>query len=698
MRPSHSFSRSLLSALLAASSVSAFWPFPAKRFKGSSLISAGGLGLDNVQGRVVAFGDLDGDQFLDLLVLTEDQQTVTAYLWDHDSFTYTKSTSLTLPSQNRIINVVPADLNFDGRLDLLFMSSGSGKTVGLDLFLGDGAIKGVNFGLPISLPSSGPAQPLVLDTTGDMRLDLLGVDPNSSMRLWKNSGDASGSYTITDPPLSDRVCKLADPHSNAVIDFNGDCVADIFLTCQEPGLSHQTFQIWTRSPGAEAKYTLAREGAFPKGAGPVSFADMDRDGTVDLVFPVCASFSSSTGVGLDCSIHIAYNKQIPLCTGGMSGRDGKCRSPGELCLADDTFAFDFNSVDAYDIFPLSDILPKQSSLLLTDTSHNPPLPLPLHIGDANLDGFPDILAVAVGNPSTNRVPVLLFNVHKSLGASSSSSTKLNLQRSLEQNTNLQRSLGLDTRIPRNTTGEALTVSSTAAKSPRRTFRAVKDGAGPLHDITDARGVAFLDLDEDGTLDILVQRTGAQTNSRVAFIQNNFFQDAFFLKAIVLNGACPSGVCAGNGSGTYKPSGAMNPGASFKYTVLDTSGQRSAASAGQLPQTGYQALNMPYAFLGLGRTNNYIENLFAGSTSPRSAVTLEGVIPNSKLVLNPVAEGDAWRKELFLRPGEWIWWVLFTLVGATLCLLAVVVVLHMNEKREDEKERRKALHHINFDAL
>lgn len=89
--------------------------------------------------------------------------------------------------------------------------------------------------------------------------------------------------------------------------------------------------------------------------------------------------------------------------------------------------------------------------------------------------------------------------------------------------------------------------------------------------------------------------------------------------------------------------------------------------------------MPYAFLGLGRTNNYIESLFAGSTSPRSGTTLEGVIPNSKLVLNPVEEGDAWRKELFLRPGEWIWWVLLTLIGATLCLLVVVVVLHVNEK-------------------
>jgi integrin alpha FG-GAP repeat containing protein 1 len=52
----------LVPASLLATSASAFWPFPAKRFKANGLISAGGLGLENEQGRVVALGDLDGDQ------------------------------------------------------------------------------------------------------------------------------------------------------------------------------------------------------------------------------------------------------------------------------------------------------------------------------------------------------------------------------------------------------------------------------------------------------------------------------------------------------------------------------------------------------------------------------------------------------------------------------------------------------------
>ncbi len=39
----------------------AIWPFPPKRFSGNSLIDAGSLGLSG-EGRVVAFGDFNGDQ------------------------------------------------------------------------------------------------------------------------------------------------------------------------------------------------------------------------------------------------------------------------------------------------------------------------------------------------------------------------------------------------------------------------------------------------------------------------------------------------------------------------------------------------------------------------------------------------------------------------------------------------------------
>jgi integrin alpha FG-GAP repeat containing protein 1 len=55
----------LYSALVALSWLSdhaqAMWPFPPKRFSGNSLVDAGSMGI-TVQGRVIAFGDFNGDQ------------------------------------------------------------------------------------------------------------------------------------------------------------------------------------------------------------------------------------------------------------------------------------------------------------------------------------------------------------------------------------------------------------------------------------------------------------------------------------------------------------------------------------------------------------------------------------------------------------------------------------------------------------
>ena len=60
--------------------------------------------------------------------------------------------------------------------------------------------------------------------------------------------------------------------------------------------------------------------------------------------------------------------------------------------------------------------------------------------------------------------------------------------------------------------------------------------------------------------------------------------------------------------------------------------------------------------------------------------MEGVIPNSKVVITPVLDGSSeWRRELYLRPGEWIPWVTLTVVVATLGLAIIVFVLHVNEK-------------------
>lgn len=88
---------------------------------------------------------------------------------------------------------------------------------------------------------------------------------------------------------------------------------------------------------------------------------VDRDGAIDIVFPVCSHHSTSSGIGTDCSIHVAYNKQAPLCSGEgtVLDKDGglKCRGWGELCVADPGFNFSFAPNDPVSTKCLSNLRP-----------------------------------------------------------------------------------------------------------------------------------------------------------------------------------------------------------------------------------------------------------------------------------------------------------------------------------------------------
>ena len=168
---------------------------------------------------------------------------------------------------------------------------------------------------------------------------------------------------------------------------------------------------------------------------------------------------------------------------------------------------------------LTSLFPSSPYLLMNDTTHDPPIPLPIRVGDFSLDGFPDIIPIIASAPtggvlgvgaSINRTPYLLTSVPCARGV----------------------------------------VGCGANGQGRRGFTTIDAGSEALQQIVDARGVTVLDLDEDvcthqslmilfwkhhcsiqGTLDILVQRSGEQGRGTNLFIHNNFFYDAFFLKAM-----------------------------------------------------------------------------------------------------------------------------------------------------------------------
>ncbi|GJJ12216.1 hypothetical protein Clacol_006457 [Clathrus columnatus] len=368
--------------------------------------------------------------------------------------------SVSVRHSERIRNIVPGDYNNDGRLDLLVMSGNTEGANAISVYFSD-LIGG--FERPVQAPSSATAQPFLVDSNGDMKIDLLGTSPiNNKLVLWKNIWNGTDPnnrvFNLTEPLFQGNTpCDISDPHSNAFIDLDGDCLADIFLTCQKPNSQQRTFQIWVNS-AEQDNFVFKMSGQFPNGMGSITFADMDRDGTIDMVFPTCRSIDSQLGIGHKCSLNIVYNKQRPLCKSGSSAQDqGFCRTPNDLCTKDSDFQFDFSEDTSNEWFERIDLETAFGfdSLLMNDVTYDPPLPVTVRIGDLTLDGYPDIIVIGVSG-SGNRSPYILNSIPCSHNIA-----------------------GCDSR-----------------GNGRRGFKVVTAGTETVRRITDARGVAVMDLDED----------------------------------------------------------------------------------------------------------------------------------------------------------------------------------------------------------
>lgn len=121
--------------------------------------------------------------------------------------------------------------------------------------------------------------------------------------------------------------------------------------------------------------------------------------------------------------------------------------------------------------PLSYMFPgvKSPGLLVFDTTQSPPVPVPLKLGDANLDGFPDLLAII--SSDRDHIPKLIFSVACAKGV----------------------------------------VGCEADGTGRRGWKIETKGVESLDAVNDARGVSFLDMDEDVWQACLYCKTATNTS-------------------------------------------------------------------------------------------------------------------------------------------------------------------------------------------
>jgi integrin alpha FG-GAP repeat containing protein 1 len=140
----------------------------------------------------------------------------------------------------------------------------------------------------------------------------------------------------------------------------------------------------------------------------------------------------------------------------------------------------------------------------------------------------------------------------------------------------------------------------------------------------------MDLDENGQLDILVVTTDDKGNNNILGYYNNFNYDAFFLKSVTLR--------------AKNRFIANELGTNYRFISTNLDGSRRMDVSFQSAQSSDLTLNLPYAYIGIGRSNNYIENFQVISTEnvpgEENYKTFTPIIPNSQLIISRELKGNS----------------------------------------------------------
>jgi len=214
------------------------------------------------------------------------------------------------------------------------------------------------------------------------------------------------------------------------------------------------------------------------------------------------------------------------------------------------------------------------------------------------------------------------------------------------------------------------------------------------------------------MDIIVNcKSGSSEGVRGFF--NNFYNDAFFLKTTGLNGVC-AGWC--DGSIKFpdpKPYGVNYAGGVWKFTVSDLNGNQRVAEGVQLTQSTHLSLQTPYLLFGLGRTSNYVEQLFYGTTFTQFSQFSQSssnsdsnskmwicIIPNAQIVAIPfpVSQSEEWTLELFIKTSSLTVWVIIAFLASLFVNALLIAFFVWQERREDQKLQAEASSMFSFRAL
>lgn len=173
--------------------------------------------------------------------------------------------------------------------------------------------------------------------------------------------------------------------------------------------------------------------------------------------------------------------------------------------------------------------------------------------------------------------------------------------------------------------------------------------------------------------------GSTGKPRTSII-NNLIEDTLFIKVLPL---LPSS------SSDFDSTALANAvGVTIEWRLTNLDGDKTISSVSQKSQWNYGSLQLPFATYGLGRTNNYIEDLRVSYAGFGVSNSWTPVIPNSQLMVLPESEG-LWMLETLLKDNSRVYQMIYISI---LCLLGMGVLILFLNWRENQEDKRD---HYNF---
>lgn len=451
---------------------------------------------------------------------------------------------------------------------------------------------------------------------------------------------------LTDLIFNDADCKAGEPYnklkielnnSSAFVDIDGDCINDLILSSYDQTSKKRFIEIWRgkivkTDDKILLKYCLKQNSIYEisNDIGNFSIADIDRDGMLDLIFPL---------LNTDLKVLIAYNKikYVFNWDGDYCLNNSKNEFNdifiGFSSKTSDNNVIDKKTTEKYDyhndknfIVNLYDEV--NEKFYINEKYGIHPI---IRTGDINTDSYPDLIVTSFKG-----------DVRK---------TKVFIN--TKQETNVDQTN--DSRDVRNFIWEP------------ELFNLNNTNSNEVYS-------SFFDLDENGQLDILVVLE-EDSKFKIQGYFNNYHYDAFFLKSL--------NMLTSQKYSTYAI------GVTYRYIATNLNGSRRLDVNYQALQLNSMSLSLPYTFIGIGRSNNYIENFHVISPTfnknGNSYKIFTPIIPNSQLLISENKSDDElkWSLDLIVNPTNMLILIIGVIVIILVLLLLLIVYLHCQELKEDQ---------------